>query len=272
MSDNSTAEVSAPSRPATVDYAVYALIARCVLSLAASLALFGARDDVRTSLAETYQDKHWTAQQLHDNVDSWLRQQLVTAVVMIVVVAVLIKLIRDGRNWARWLYLAVAILLSRDVYRVAGFFVYHDFLARMLTGLVGLSAIAALALLFLPDSNTYFRPAGGQARGLFGGMFRPLGAGIRQPVAGGRPGVRPAGAPLTGEATGSGGATTATASDPVTETDSTTGAGADTAAGAGTARPPEGRSSGGAPASQPTSPRTPPRGKSRQAGQPRAGR
>jgi len=259
MSDNPAAEVSAPSRPPTVDYAVYALIARCVLSLAASFALFGARDDVSKSLAETYQDKHWSAQTLHDQVDSWLRQQVITAVVMTVVVAILIKLIRDGRNWARWLYLAVAILLSRDIYRVAGFFVYHDFLARLLTGLVGLSAIAALALLFLPDSNAYFRPAGAPTRGLFGGMFRPPGVTVRQPVAGSRPGIRPAGAPLTG-----GTGETATGIETATDTEPATGI--ETA----TDTEPS-RSSEGPAGNQPTGPRTPPRGKSRQAGQPRGG-
>lgn len=249
MSDNSAAEVRAPSRPPTVDYALYALIARCVFSLAASFALFGARDDVSRSLAETYKDKHWSAQTLHDQVDSWLRQQAVTAVVMTVVVAILIKLIRDGRNWARWLYLAVAILFSRDIYRLAGFFVYHDFLARLLTGLVGLTAIAALVLMFLPDSNAYFRPAGGQTRGPFGGMFRPPGVAMRQPVAGSRPSSRPAGAPLPGGA-------------------GQTATGIETASDSETAG-----SSEGVAGEQPTGPRTPPpRGKSRQAGQPGAGR
>jgi hypothetical protein len=202
MSANaSTAPVAAPSRPPVVDYAVYALIARCIFSIAAAFALYGARDEVTRSLADAHQkavDAHksqpWSAAVLHHNVNLWLRDNVVVALVMAVLIAIVIKLVRDGRNWARVLYLVFAILVTRDVFQVLGFFQYDDFLTRLLTGLVGLSSIAALVLLYLPESNAYFRPAraGG---GLMGGLFRPRGVPRGIGMAGGQPspGTRPAG-------------------------------------------------------------------------------
>src|SRR3954451_4842403 len=186
MSANTTAEVSAPSRPSVVDYAVYALIARCVFSLGAAIALYGARNEVNRTLADANKDKHWSAADLHDKVDAALKENLITTLVMIVLVDTIAWFIRSRRNWARWIYLFFAILITRDIFQVFGFLQYDDFLTRVLTGLVGLSSIAALALLFLPASNAFFRPAGSSG-GLLGSMLGARGMG-----AAGRPGT-PAG-------------------------------------------------------------------------------
>ncbi|MFL6161710.1 MAG: hypothetical protein ACJ74U_05725 [Jatrophihabitantaceae bacterium] len=198
MSPNATAEVSAPHRPPVVDYAVYALITRCVCSLGAAFALYGARAEVSRSMADANKDKNWSADTLRHNVDALLRGNMITTLVMIVLVAILIKFLREGRNWARWLYLVFAFLITRDVFQVLGFFQYDHVLTRALTGLVGLSSIAALALLFLPESNAYFRPAGGTGGGL-GGMFRLRGAGVlaaaRTAAGPNTPGAQPAAQP-----------------------------------------------------------------------------
>ena len=187
MSANTTrTAVNAPSRPPVVDYAIFALIARCVFSLGAAFALYGARGEVTRSLADANKDKHWSAATLHHNVDAGLRANLISTAVMIVMVLIIVKFIRDGRNWARLLYIAFAVLVTRDVFGVLGFFSYHNFLVRTLTGLVGLSSIAAIVLLVLPESNAYFRPAG--ASGLFNTLrMRGLG------TAGQANGMRPAG-------------------------------------------------------------------------------
>ena len=189
MSANTTAEVSVPSRPPVVDYAVYALIARCVFSLGAAFALYGARNEVTRTLADANKDKHWSAADLHDKVDAALKANLITTLVMIVLVAVIARFVWSGRNWARWLYLFFAILITRDIFQVFGFLQYDDFLTRVLTGLVGLSSIAALALLFLPASNAFFRPAGGGG-GLLGSMLgaRGMGAAARPGTPGGAAG------------------------------------------------------------------------------------
>jgi len=187
MSANTSAtEVGTPPRPAVVDYAVYALIARCVFSLVSVFAFYGARDEVSRSLADANKNKHWSAETLHHNVNVWLRGNLISTLVTIVMVAIVIWFLRQGRNWARLLYLVFAILVIRDVFEVFGFFQYHNFALRVLTGLVGLSSIAAIVLLFLPESNAYFRPASGGG-GLLGSMFRARGTAARANQPGNRP-------------------------------------------------------------------------------------
>jgi hypothetical protein len=281
MSTGST-EADAPGRPALVDYAIYALIGRCVFSFGEAFALHGARGEVSRSLADANKDKHWSAATLNHNVDLFLRGKLINAAVTLLVIAILIKFLREGRNWARWLYLAFAILAAGDLFSVLGFFQYHDFLARMLTGLVGLCSIAALVLLFLPDSNEYFRPAGAGG-GLLGSMFRPRGpaaAGSRPNPATARPNPAAAGNPPRPAAAGNRrgparAVTTATGGQPVdgARSDETLPDGAQ----ADGALPDQPGSAGKAaartviPAAGSADRRPAPRGKSRQSGQPKRG-
>ncbi|HTZ43643.1 MAG TPA: proline-rich domain-containing protein [Jatrophihabitans sp.] len=190
MSANATTEISARSRPPVVDYAVYALIARCVFSLLSALALYGARGEVTRSVADANKSKNWSAATLHHNVDTLLRGNLISTLVMVALVAILSKFIRDGRNWSRWVYLVFSVLITRDLFQVLGFFQYHNVPVRLSTGLVGVSSIAAIVLMFLPESNAYFRPASGAPASLLGGLFRP-----RPNVRGGLPGGPTSGAP-----------------------------------------------------------------------------
>jgi hypothetical protein len=181
----------------------------------------------------------------------------------VVLVAIMIKLIRDGRGWARWLYLAFALLITRDVFQVLGFFQYDHLLTRVLTGLVGLSSLAALALLFLPEANAYFRPEDGST-GLLGSIFRP-----RIPAAGAaRSGVARSGAARLGAQSGTeasvasrpdGEASSAAAAEVASVTEP-----GDPSMAAGTAG--SAGSAGSADAAQPVRPSAP-RGKSRQSGQ-----
>ena len=159
-----------PDRPRSVDLAVGAIVLRCVLALAAAFALFGAKDEVRRNAAQVHPE--WSAATLADKVDSELRSNVVLTLVYIGLVLLIAKFIRDGRSWARWLYVFVAFLIAGDVLRVAGFFSGDNLLFRLLSGFTGLAALAAIVLLFLPASNAYFRPAGGAVSplaALFGG-------------------------------------------------------------------------------------------------------
>ncbi|MDQ2959331.1 MAG: hypothetical protein M3Y42_20520, partial [Actinomycetota bacterium] len=169
MSQNPAPErAERPPRPRLVDYALYALVARCVFALAGSFALFGARPEVTASLAKLHPD--WSASKLHDNVTSGLKANLVATAVTIVLVLVIAKFIRDGRNWARWLYLVTAFLVTRDALQVTAFFQYHSVLLRLVSGLTGVSAVAAIVLMFLPSSSHFFRRPGAMAS--LGGLFR----------------------------------------------------------------------------------------------------
>ncbi len=173
MSLNSAPEPAVrPPRPPVVDYAIYALLARCVFAIAGAFAIYGARPEVTDAVVKLHPE--WTAGQVHDNVDSGLKANFIAAVITTVLVLVLTKFIRDGRNWSRWLYLVTAFFVTRDVLQVTGFFQYHAMAYRLTAGPTGLAAIAALVLLFLPASSAYLRRPGSQP-GL-AGLFRPKSA------------------------------------------------------------------------------------------------
>ncbi len=160
------------ARPRNVDLALGAILLRCVLALAAAFALFGAQDELRRNAADLHPE--WSASTLADRVESELRSNVVLTLVYIGLVLLIAKFIRDGRNWARWLYAFFAVLVAGDVLRVAGFFAGDNLLFRLLSGLTGLAAAAAIVLLFSPSASRYFRPAGRAASGsplqmLFGG-------------------------------------------------------------------------------------------------------
>ena len=157
------------SRPPSVDRAIIALFARCVLAIGAALALYGARSEVADSLAKS--NPSWSAATLDQHVNSQLRAILVATVAYSIMVLVLAKFIRDGKGWARWLYLVFAFLIPGDVLRVLDAFTSHHLLFRTLSGLSGLAAISAVLLLFVPSSSAYFRRPG--AVSLLSGMFRP---------------------------------------------------------------------------------------------------
>ena len=143
---------------------MYALIVRCVFSVLSALAAYGARPELTDVLAKANRSKNWTADQLRHAVDSYLRDTVITVLLLSVMVLVMAKFLRDGKNWARWLYVVFAILLTGDVQHVLGFVQYHNVLLRLTSGLTGLAALAALVLMFLPASNAYLRPADGRRR------------------------------------------------------------------------------------------------------------
>lgn len=167
-----------PQRPVTVDYAVYALVARCVFSVLSALAAYGARPELSDALAKANRSKNWTPDQLRHNLDNYLRDTLVTTLILAAMVLVMAKFLRDGRSWARWLYLVFAVLLTGDIQHILGFVQYHDVLLRLTTGLTGLAAVTAVVLMFLPASNAYLRPAG-PAGGMFGSLFGSRAARVR---------------------------------------------------------------------------------------------
>lgn len=167
---NRSGDARQSGRPASVDYAVYALIVRCVFSVLSAFAAYGARPELTDVIAKANRSKNWTADQLRHNVDATLRATVITALLVSVMVLVMAKFLRDGKNWARWLYAVFAILVARDVQQVLGLVQYHNLLLRLTSGLTGLAALAALVLMFLPTSNSYLRPADGRP-GMFGSMF-----------------------------------------------------------------------------------------------------
>lgn len=161
-----------PARPRSVDLALGAILLRCLLALAAAFALYGAKDEVRRNAAQLHPE--WSPATLAERVDGELRSNVWLTVIYIGLVLLIAKFIRDGRNWARWLYAFVAFLVAGDVLRVTGFFTGDNLLFRLLSGFTGVAAVVAIVFLFSPASSAYFRPAAGSGSGspfrtLFGG-------------------------------------------------------------------------------------------------------
>ena len=159
-------------RPRVVEYALYAIVARCVFSVAASLTLFASRGSLTRSLAKS--NPTWDAAKLHSQVSSAQKSNLIAAVGGVVVVLVIAKFIFDGRNWARWVFALISFVVTGDVLSVLNLFRGDSPGAyRGLTGLAGLAVIAAIFLLFLRAANPWFQPAGkvsaSPLRMMFGG-------------------------------------------------------------------------------------------------------
>lgn len=181
MSTNPTATASdGPAtrlpRPRTIDYAVWAIVARCVFALGAAFALYGTREEARRTVAKA--NPTWTAQQIENYISSAFRSSTVITIVASLLVLLLAKLIRDGRNWSRWLFAVLVFIVLGDVQRVFALVVSGSIPFRILSGLTGLAAIAALVLLFVPTSNSHFRRPGAAAvsplRALLGARTQPL--------------------------------------------------------------------------------------------------
>lgn len=165
-----------PPRPRTIDYAVWAIVGRCVFALGAAFAMYGTREEARPTVAKA--NPTWTAQQIEDYISSAFKTSTVITIVAILLVLLIAKLIRDGRNWARWLFAVLAFMVLGDVQRLSGFFVSGSVAFRILSGLTGIAALAALVLLFVPASNAHFRrpgAAGSPLRALLRGRTQPLG-------------------------------------------------------------------------------------------------
>ena len=174
----------AGNRPYTVDVALYAILARCLFGVLSGLALFTARSriirDFRTS-----QPKNapvWTDAKLNHEATSALVRNLILAVVLALMVLVIAKYVRDGRNWARWLYLGISVFPTSDIFKVAGFAQNVPLLYKITTGLTGAAAIVAVSLLFVRPSAPYFRrqsgrPMGGNSMPSMLALFKPKSTG-----------------------------------------------------------------------------------------------
>jgi hypothetical protein len=147
-----------PVRPRTVDYVLYAIAARCVFSLLSAFAWYGERDQITKTGRKA--NPTWSDTLLHDRVSAAIRNNLIQTVIVIAILLLLAKMIRDGRGWSRWVYTIVSFFPLGDVFKVTGFFTTGHVLFKVTTGLTGLAAIVSIALLFVRPSIGYFKPAG----------------------------------------------------------------------------------------------------------------
>jgi hypothetical protein len=160
-----------PVRPRTVDYALYAIAARCVFSLLAAFALYGERDEISKTARK--HNPTWSDSMLHDRVSSAIRSNLIQTLIVIAILLLLGKMIRDGRGWSRWVYTIVSFFPLGDVFKVTGFFASGHVVFKVPYGLTGLAAIVSIALLFVRPSIAYFKPAGTGRVSPFAGFLKP---------------------------------------------------------------------------------------------------
>jgi hypothetical protein len=188
----STEAIPAPvERPRTVDYALYAIVAKCVFSVLFAFALYTARSEVTDQWRKDHPD--WSATTLHDKFESAIRANIIQAIVITVLVLLIAKFIRDGKNWARWLFavlMVVPFTPLADVLRLLSVFMRGGLLLKVLSLIIGLSTLAAVVLLFVRPSSPYFRKTAVDSVvrvSPFAALFRP------RP----RPGAAKGGAPAT---------------------------------------------------------------------------
>jgi hypothetical protein len=160
-----------PVRPRTVDYALYAIAARCVFSLLSAFAWYGERDQITKTGRKD--NPTWSDTLLHDRVSAAIRNNLIQTLIVIAILLLLAKMIRDGRGWSRWVYTIVSFFPLGDVFKVTGFFTRGHVLFKVTTGLTGVAAIVSIALLFVRPSIAYFKPAGTGRVSPFAAFLKP---------------------------------------------------------------------------------------------------
>ncbi len=192
-----------------------ALIANVVLWIASALLVFGFQDYERRQLCKSNNDLkatdkhkkdygncltgdgfHRLNHDLHTSLTASLAQTAVFGLLLIL----LAVNFRRGKGWARWATALVLLIIESAPFRLVGFGGDAPGLLRADTVLIGVTGLAVIVLLFVPESSRFFAAvraertgAGGGAtnaapmglRGLFGPRVRP---GV-EPKA--RPSVKP---------------------------------------------------------------------------------
>jgi hypothetical protein len=201
-------EPTGPARPRYVDYAVYLIVVRCVLAIGYAFALYTERSSIVSDWRTDGKHVGWSENQLQHGFDSAIRASIIQAVVVALLLLLIAKFIRDGKNWARWLFAVLMILPISpvaDIWRLFLAFLSGGLLVRVLSALIGLAALGAVVLLFMPESARFFKA--GRASARTGMSLRALLSprGSQPPAAGG-----------TGAAS-TGGAAAVNAPQPVTK-------------------------------------------------------
>jgi len=190
--------VEAPDRvspPRTVILAFGAMVANVALSVVNAVMLWAFSDYLRgqfikanNKLKDTdkNKDKDYTLKEVNHDVHSFLTSHLVQAAVFGLAMVLFAVNFRRGKGWARWFtigLLVVPVLPTASAWQLAGLGGNGPGLVRVMSALLGLTALAVVVLLMVPESARYFaaaRAANAGASGTSGaapvglrGMFTP---------------------------------------------------------------------------------------------------
>jgi len=190
--------VEAPDRvspPRTVILAFGAMVANVALSVVNAVMLWGftgylrgqfikANDKLKAT--DKNKDKDYTLKEVNHDVHSFLTSHLVQAAVFGLAMVLFAVNFRRGKGWARWFtvgLLVVPVLPTASAWQLASLGGDGPGLVRLMSALLGLTALAVVVLLMVPESARYFaavRAANAGASGTSGaapvglrGMFTP---------------------------------------------------------------------------------------------------
>jgi hypothetical protein len=167
-----SAATDRPARPRTVEWALYAIVARCVFVLVTALLEYPYHQQL---LDRTRQlNPKATAAQIQAAVPTGT-QGLIQTLIGVALILVVAKFVRDGKNWARILFAVLVVLLFRDVFGLTALAAKgYPVPLRVTVTLTGAAAIVAVSLLWVRPSAPFFRRTGGAAAASpFAAMFRP---------------------------------------------------------------------------------------------------
>jgi hypothetical protein len=167
-----TDTAEAPDRvspPRTIVLAFTALIANVVISVLNAALLWGFQDYLRRQLVKSNNklkptDKHfkkdYNLQAGFDKVNHDLHSGLTVGLVQTAIFGLLLVLLavnfRRGKGWARWATVLVLLIVVQAPFRLLNLGGNAPIAIRLGSALVGLTGLAVIVLLFLPESSRFF--------------------------------------------------------------------------------------------------------------------
>jgi hypothetical protein len=163
--------VQAPDRvspPRTVNLAFGAMLANVALSVVNAVMLWGFTDYLRRQFikandklkdTDKNKDKNYTLKEVNHDVHSFLTSHLVQAAVFGLAMVLFAVNFRRGKGWARWFtvgLLVVPVLPTASAWQLASLGGNGPALVRAMSALLGLTALAVVVLLMVPESARYF--------------------------------------------------------------------------------------------------------------------
>jgi hypothetical protein len=156
--------------PRTIVAAFVATIASAVLSVVSAALWWGYQEYLRNEFVKAnnklkHTDKNYkkdytvTSHAVNHDVHNWLMSGLVQSLVFGLAIVLVALSVRRGKNWARWLLLvlfAIPLLPTAAPYRLLTIAGSAPALTRVASALVGITGLAVVVLLLVPESSRYF--------------------------------------------------------------------------------------------------------------------
>lgn len=188
-----TDTTDATTPPRTIVATFVATIASAVLSVISAALWWGYQGYLRNEFVKANNklkptDKNYkkdydpnTAsglKNINHDVHNWLMSGLVQSLIFGLALVLVALQVRRGKSWARWLLLvlfAIPLLPTAAPYRLLTIGGTAPALTRVASALVGITGLAVIVLLFLPESTRYFAAVRAEQLGERGETAAPTG-------------------------------------------------------------------------------------------------